>query len=206
MRLKVMVLCCVMSACSIPATAQMKPAAAAKPAAPHHQVVSVKPAKALDDLLSLYEHEVVGVAKAMPADKYSFAPSSSTFAAGSPEKFDGVRSFGAQVTHIAEANYYFYSAVSGMKADVDMAALDKMTKDQNVSKDNALKVLMSSLAFAHKAIATITRANAFLPIKPIDGQNTRASLAAFGVAHGYDHYGQMVEYLRINGIVPPGSK
>jgi len=167
---------------------------------------AVEPAKALDDLLKLFEMEVVGVAKAMPADKYSFAPSAATFATGSPEKFGGVRSFSAEVTHIAEANYYFYSAVSGLKPDVDMAALQKMTNDSNVPKDDAVKVLLSSLAFAHKAIATITAVNAFTAIKPIDGQNTRASLAAFGVAHGYDHYGQMVEYLRMNGIVPPGSK
>jgi uncharacterized damage-inducible protein DinB len=214
MRLKVMVLCGAMCLCGLAAKAQMKPAApAAKPATPatkttvpHKQVVSVKPAKALDDLLSLYESEVVPVAKAMPADKYSFAPSASTFAAGSPEKFDGVRTFGQQVTHVALANYYFYSSISGMKPDVDMAALQKMSNDPKASKDDALKMLTGSIAFAHKAIATITAANAFVAIKPIDGQNTRASLAAFGVAHGYDHYGQMVEYLRMNGIVPPGSK
>jgi len=201
MRLKVMVLCAAMCLCGVAANAQMAPAKVA--IAPG---MAVEPAKALDDLLSLYESEVVGVAKAMPADKYSFAPSAATFAAGSPAKFDTVRTFGQQVTHIAEANYYFYMSLSGLKPDVDMAALDKMTKDQNVSKDDALKVLMSSLAFAHKAIGTITPANAFTAIKPVDGQNTRASLAAFGVAHGYDHYGQMVEYLRMNGIVPPGSK
>jgi uncharacterized damage-inducible protein DinB len=66
--------------------------------------------------------------------------------------------------------------------------------------------LEKSFVFAHKAIATITAENAFLAIKPVDGQNTRATLAAFGVAHGFDHYGQMVEYLRMNGMVPPGSK
>jgi uncharacterized damage-inducible protein DinB len=55
-------------------------------------------------------------------------------------------------------------------------------------------------------VATITAANAFVTIKGVDGMQTRASIAAFGVAHGYDHYGQMVEYLRMNGLVPPGSK
>ena len=201
MRLQAMVLCCAMCLCAVGTKAQMgAPAPAVAPG------TAVEPAKALDDLLSLYESEVVGVAKAMPADKYSFAPSAATFAAGSLAKFATVRTFGQQITHVALANYYFYSAVGGLKPDVDMAALQKMTDDPNVSKDEALKMLTGSLAFAHKAIATITAANAFLAIKPIDGQNTRASLAAFGVAHGYDHYGQMVEYLRMNGIVPPGSK
>jgi hypothetical protein len=74
-----------------------------------------------------------------------------------------------------------------------------------VKKEEAVMSLEMSLAFAHKAIATITAENAFVMIKGADGMNTRATLAAFGVAHGYDHYGQMVEYLRMNGIVPPAS-
>jgi uncharacterized damage-inducible protein DinB len=202
MRLKMMAVCCVMGVCSM-MTAQAQMGAPAPTVAPG---TAVEPAKALEDLLKLFEDEVVGVAKAMPADKYSFTPVAATFAAGSPAKFDTVKSFSQQVTHTALANYYFYSAVGGMKPDVDMTALQKMTGDPKVSKDEALKMLIGSLKFAHKAIATITTANAFVAIKPIDGQNTRATLAAFGVAHGYDHYGQMVEYLRMNGIVPPGSK
>jgi uncharacterized damage-inducible protein DinB len=143
----------------------------------------------------------MGVVKAMPADKYGFAPIAGTFAAGSPEKFAGVRTFAAEVTHVAEANYYFYSAVSGLKPDVDMKSIETLT-----SKEDCVAMLAKSFAFAHKAIATITVENAFVGIKPVDGMDTRASLAAFGVAHGYDHYGQMVEYLRMNGILPPGSK
>jgi uncharacterized damage-inducible protein DinB len=196
-----MVLCGAMCLCGVGAKAQMGSAQVA--IAPG---TAVEPSKALDDLLKLFEEEVVGVAKAMPADKYSFTPSAATFATGSPAKFDTVKSFSQQVTHIALANYYFYSSVGAMKPDVDMAALQKMYNDPKTSKDDAMKALTGSIAFAHKAIATLTAANAFNAIKPIDGQNTRASLAAFGVAHGYDHYGQMVEYLRMNGIVPPGSK
>jgi uncharacterized damage-inducible protein DinB len=41
---------------------------------------------------------------------------------------------------------------------------------------------------------------------PEHGKSTRLHLATFGVAHAYDHYGQMVEYLRMNGIVPPASR
>ncbi len=162
---------------------------------------ATSPAKALDDLLSVYEHDAMGVVKAMPADKYSFAPTSAIFVPGQTVKFDTVRTFVQQVTHVTEANYYFYSSVSGLKPDVDTKALANIT-----SKDEAVAALAASFRFAHKAIATITPENAFLSIKPVDGQGTRATLAAFGVAHGYDHYGQLVEYLRMNGIVPPGSK
>jgi uncharacterized damage-inducible protein DinB len=136
----------------------------------------------------------------MPADKYTFAPSAAIFAAGQTPKFDTVRSFAAQVQHLVQANYYFYGLVGGMKPDVEMASIGKMT-----SKEELVKALAASFVFAHKAIATITPANAFLVIKGADGMNTRATLATFGVAHGFDHYGQLVEYLRMNGMVPPAS-
>ena len=188
---------CLMSAGSMTAGAQTMsmdmPAKAATGA--------MSPAKALDDMLSLYEGEAMGVVKAMPADKYDFAPSAAIFAAGQTPKFDTVRTFAQQVTHVAEANYSFYSTLSGLKPDVDMTKLGSLTK-----KDDVVAALAGSLAFAHKAIATITAANAFATIKGADGMHTRATLAAFGIAHGFDHYGQMVEYLRMNGIVPPGSK
>src|ERR1700691_5260167 len=63
------------------------------------------PAKAVDWLFSRMEFQVVGAAKAMPADKYSFAPTQGIFAAGQTTQFDTVRTFVAQVTHLAQANY-----------------------------------------------------------------------------------------------------
>jgi len=186
--------CCLMSAGSVAASAQTKVDEAT-------MGEKVSPAKALDELLSLFEGEAMGVVKAMPADKYDFAPTAAMFAPGQAPKFDTVRTFGQQVAHVAEANYYFYSTLSGLKPDVDMEKIGKLTK-----KDDCVAALAGSFAFAHKAIATITVANAFETIKGVDGMHTRATVAAFGVAHGYDHYGQMVEYLRMNGIVPPGSK
>ena len=195
MRIRSLAVALVLGACSMIATAQMAHGAQAAVG------TRATPAQSMDVMLTLFEKEMVPAAKAMPADKYDFAPSAATFAANSSEKFDTVRTFGQQVAHVAEANYYFYSTLSGLKPDMDMSKVDKMVK-----KDEAVMALEMSLAFAHKAIATITPENAFLPIKPVDGQGTRATLAAFGVAHGYDHYGQLVEYLRMNGVVPPGSK
>jgi uncharacterized damage-inducible protein DinB len=156
-------------------------------------------AKAVDGLLSMTEFEVMGAAKAMPAEKYGFAPSQAVFAPAQKTQFDTVRSFAGQVTHLAEANYFFFSW-SGLKPDVDVKAIDSIT-----SKDQAVAALQASFAYAHKAIATITPDNAFIAVKPIDGFSTRVTIAAFAAAHGNDHYGQMVEYLRMNGIVPPAS-
>ncbi len=157
------------------------------------------PANAVDGLLALMEMQVVGAAKAMPADKYSFAPAQAIFAPSQKTEFDTVRTFVGQVTHLAQANYFFFGW-SGIKPDRDVKAIGSIT-----TKDEAVAALQASFAYAHKAIATITTENAFVAIKPIDGYSTRATIAAFAVAHGNDHYGQMVEYLRMNGIVPPAS-
>ena len=158
------------------------------------------PAQALDAMLNLLQGEFMGAAKAMPAAKFDFAPAKPMFAAGQEPKFEGVRTFGQQLAHVAQANFYFFSAVSGLKPPRDVAAIGKLT-----SREEVLAALEESFAFGHKAIATITPANAFEAHGNVDGMTTRATIAAFAVAHGYDHYGQMVEYLRMNGIVPPAS-
>ncbi len=157
------------------------------------------PSKAMDGLLSMMESQVVGAAKAMPADKYSFAPAQGIFAAGQKTQFDTVRTFAGQVTHLAQANYFFFGW-SGIKPDRDVKAIGSIT-----TKDEAVAALEASFAYAHKAISTITAENAFVAVKPVDGFSTRITITGFAAAHGFDHYGQMVEYLRMNGIVPPAS-
>jgi uncharacterized damage-inducible protein DinB len=162
---------------------------------------SVSPAKAFDSQLSVIESEMMGAVKAMPAEKFGFAPSAGIFVPSQPTKFEGVRTFGEQATHVAQANYSFFAIVGGMKPDVDVKAIGNLTK-----KDDIVKALGDSFEFAHKAIATITPQNALEMIKsPEPGIGTRLTLASFGVSHGFDHYGQMVVYLRMNGIVPPAS-
>jgi len=159
------------------------------------------PSQALDSELTLIEQEMMGAVKAMPAEKFSFAPSAAIFVPAQTTEFQGVRTFAQQATHVAQANYFFYGVVSGLKPDVDVRAIAKLT-----NKEDIVAALAGSFSFAHKAIATLTPANAFEVVKtPEPGLQTRATLAAFGVAHANDHYGQIVEYLRMNGIVPPAS-
>jgi uncharacterized damage-inducible protein DinB len=160
------------------------------------------PAAAFDSQLTLIEKSMMGAVKAMPADKFSFAPSQAIFAPGEKTEFAKVRTFAQQATHVAEANYFFYNIVSGLKPDVDVKNIEKLT-----SKDDVVAALAGSFAFAHKAIATLTANNAFEVIKsPEPGFQTRGTLASFGISHCWDHYGQMVVYLRMNGIVPPASQ
>jgi len=159
------------------------------------------PAKAVDAELSILEGEMMGAVKAMPADKYGFAPSAAIFVPSQKTEFATVRTFVQQVTHVADANYFFYQTVSGLKPDVDVPALAKLT-----NKEDAVRALAASFAYAHKAIATLTAANAFEVVKTNEmGLQTRATFAQFAVSHANDHYGQMVEYLRMNGIIPPAS-
>ena len=158
----------------------------------------IEPSKSFDALLKIYEEQIMGAVNAMPADKYDFAPSQAIFKAEQTTSYDKVRTFGQMVAHVAQANFYFFGTLGGAKPDVDMKAIGNMT-----SKDDTMKALAASFAYAHKQIATLTAANAFASVK--DDQ-TKSSMTAFGIAHMCDHYGQLVEYLRMNGIVPPASQ
>lgn len=158
----------------------------------------VEPSKSFDALLKIYEGEMMDLVNAMPADKYDFAPSQAIFKPEQSTKYEGVRTFGQMVGHVAQANYYFYGAAGGGKPDVDVKAIGSMK-----SKDELVKALAASFAFAHQQIANLAAQNAFASVK---GDQTKASLVAFGIAHGFDHYGQLAEYLRMNGIVPPASQ
>jgi uncharacterized damage-inducible protein DinB len=193
-----MAACCLLSVGSLVAAAQMKnPLPEGPPAG-----TAATPAAALDSQLSLIELEMMSAVKAMPADKFGFAPAATIFVPGQKTEFpSGIRTFAQQATHVAEANYYFASLISGAKLDVDTKAIEKMT-----AKDDVVAALAASFAYAHKAVATLTPENAWIVIKsPEPGFATHATMAAFLVAHANDHYGQMVEYLRMNAVVPPAS-
>jgi hypothetical protein len=158
----------------------------------------IEPAKTFDTMLSGLEEEMVPLVKAMPAEKFDFAPSAAIFVAGQGTEYTGVSTFRAMVLHVAAANYSYASAVSGTKPDVDVKALAAIQ-----GKEKAVEALTASFAFAHKAMGTLTVQNAFESVR---GTQTRATIAGGLVAHAFDHYGQLVEYLRMNGIVPPASR
>ena len=157
----------------------------------------VAPAEALNSLLNMTESQMMSLVRAFPADKYGFAPSAAIFASGQQTEYMGVRTFGALVIHVAQANYILGSRVNGFKPEIDPATLSKLTR-----KDEIIAALEASFAFDHKVIGTLTTANAF---ESVGGPFTRSTQAAFIVVHASDEYGQIVEYLRMNGITPPGS-
>jgi uncharacterized damage-inducible protein DinB len=155
----------------------------------------IAPTDSMDALLSLLQSEVVSAADAMPADKYDFAPPA-TYGT-----FGGVRTFGQQVKHLAESNYEFFQGW-GVPGAVDTKTIEAMK-----TKEDILKALKDSYAYAHAAVAKLTADNSYLSVPgPPQWKLTRVSTLTFAMAHSMDHYGQMVEYLRMNGIVPPASR
>lgn len=155
----------------------------------------------LDFQLTIVEHEFEGAADAMPADKYDFAPTNGDF--------KGVRTFAQEVKHVAAANDRFFGAILGHPpAKAPNYFEQENGPDSIKTKAQIMQYLRESFAEGHKAIASITDENAFQPLNdsPTPFLNTRAAIAIFACVHANDHYGQMVEYLRDNGIVPPASR
>ena len=156
-------------------------------------------AKVLNNSLSSVEHEFVDAADAMPGEKYEFAPTNGDF--------KGVRTFGEQVRHVAATNYLIAAAILGEKPPVDTGGESGPTT--MTSKEDIMKYLRDSFAYMHKALSSITSEQQCLelvqsPFGP--GQMPKMSLALLEAGHPFDHYGQMVEYLRMNNIIPPASR
>jgi uncharacterized damage-inducible protein DinB len=159
-------------------------------------------ASAIGREISLVEKEVVEAAEAMPEDKFDFSPEKLNFP-GSDYK--GVRTFGQQLKHVAASNYLIWSPITGEKPPDNVN--DGKGPDNMTAKADIVKYLKDSFAFGHKAVATLNDSNLVQPITSGSGRpTTRLFLATFAAAHAFDHYGQMIEYLRMNGIVPPASR
>ena len=154
--------------------------------------------KVMDNALKGVEGEFVSAAEAMPGDKYDYAPTQG--------EFNGVRTFALQVRHVATTNYMIGAAILGEKPPVDIS--NENGSDSISGKDAIVKYLKDSFAYMHKAEASLNEKNATglvqSPFGP--GKASRLGLATLVVGHCFDHYGQMVEYLRSNGIVPPASR
>jgi hypothetical protein len=147
--------------------------------------------------LDLVEHDVVSLAEAMPSGKYDFRPTAGEFA--------GVRSFGEQVRHLATMIYMTAAIVLEERSPFGPGTNDNGPDDVQ-GKAAILEYLHGSIAYARKAMASLTEKNALDPLKTYFGSQSRIEVAAGVAYHSYDHYGQMVVYARLNGIVPPSSR
>jgi uncharacterized damage-inducible protein DinB len=155
------------------------------------------PGDALNSIMPIGEQKFVAAADAMPEDKYSFAPTTG--------EFKGVRTFAEQVKHVAAVNYIFGASVLKEKPPVDTG--EEKGPATVKSKAEIMQFLKDSFAYLHKALGSITEKNQMDQVTLFgDMKAARLSVGAFACAHPMDHYGQMVVYLRMNGIVPPASR
>jgi len=156
-------------------------------------------AAVLDRQITAVERLVVDAAEAMPEDRFGFSPEALNIPGAS---YKGVRTFGQQVMHIGASNYILWAPITGEKFPPDYLGGNGPAPIK--SKAEILKFLRESFALGHRAAASLTAQNMLDP--PAGGKAPRLNPATFAVAHAYDHYGQMVEYLRMSGIVPPASR
>jgi len=152
----------------------------------------------LDHTVQNLEKEFVPAAEAMPEDKFGFAPTNG--------EFKGVRTFAQQIKHVAAVNYELAAAILEEKPPAEIG--DEAGPASITTKAEIMKYLRDSFEYVHKALATINETNVVETVKsPFgEGKVSRLGLASAVASHGYDHYGQMVVYLRMNGIVPPASR
>ena len=156
-------------------------------------------ASVMDRDVSAVEKLVTEAAEAMPEEKFTFSPESLHIPGA---EYKDVRTFAQQVKHVAASNYAIWSPFTDETFPKDF--MGGNGPENLKSKSEILKFLKDSFALGHKAAASLTTGNMLQ--NPGHSKSTRLRLAEFGVAHAYDHYGQMVEYLRMNGIVPPASR
>lgn len=156
--------------------------------------------RALLIFLKSVERQIGSAADAMPADKYGFAPEEG--------EFKGVRTFGQQVKHLAATNHILAAAALG--EEPPPGAGDEAGPESVRTKAEILGYLNESFEHLRKAIDAIGEKNVMVkssPISPLPAKaTTRLGLTVEAMIHAFNHYGQMVEYLRMNGIVPPASR
>jgi uncharacterized damage-inducible protein DinB len=192
------------AALSLAVASAYSQAAKSSPAAGASAPPSTPPtiASAIDREISIVEKELIDAAEAMPEDKFDFSPEKLNV---SGSDYKGVRTFGEQLKHVAASNYLIWSPITGEKPPDNVN--DGKGPDNMKDKADIVKYLKDSFAFGHKAVATLNDSNLVEPITTKSGrQTTRLFQATFAPAHCFDHYGQIVEYLRMNGIVPPASR
>ena len=152
--------------------------------------------KTYDDQLTLIAETIVPLAEAMPADRYGFIPALGAFS--------GARSFGEQAKHVATLIYLTAALVVEQRSPYAPGPHDNGPDDIR-SKAEIVAFLNDSIAYARNAIASLRDDEWMQQVPSAFGPMPRAAIAAGITYHSFNHYGQMVVYARMNGIVPPAG-
>ena len=155
--------------------------------------------KMLDEQIRGAESEIVPLVEAMPADRFDFAPTQG--------EFKNARTFALQARHIATVIFEVAAASNQEKSPVELGK-NENGPDSLRSKEEIVKYLKDAFAYAHKSFSTLTAETQVQTVKSPFGSGTvaRGALASIVAWHSFDHYGQMVVYARMNGVIPPASR
>lgn len=151
-----------------------------------------------DGQLRSAESEIVSLVQAMPADKMDFAPTEG--------QFKGVRTFGQQAKHIAAVLYVVSAAAKGEKPGVDTGGEEGPASLK--TKEQIVQFMKDAFVYARGAASSLTAESVtqMVPSPFGQGQMAKGALVSLATWHSFDHYGQMVVYARMNGIIPPASQ
>jgi hypothetical protein len=153
-------------------------------------------ADSVGETLRYTEGQFLSVAEAMPDEKYSFIPTAGNFA--------DARSFAEQVKHVACTQFAFFNEIEGKKPP---ASCERGGPSSAKSKAELIQYLRDSFDYGNNVLATVNAENALALVEGrYGGPSTRLGMAVKSVWHITDHYGQLVEYLRMKGIVPPATQ
>jgi len=130
---------------------------------------------------------VTQAAEKMPEDNYSFKPAAD------------VRSFGQIIGHIADDQYFFCSRVKG---ETKKSEIEKTV----TSKADLVSQLKEAISYCDSVYDSMTDDAASQKVKFFGGERTKLVILDFNTGHTYEHYGNLVTYMRIKGLVPPSSE
>ena len=136
---------------------------------------------------------IIKSAEKMPAENYSFRPT--------PD----IRSYAELIAHVADANYLFCSAALG-EENPNPKVEEGVKKDPAKPKAAIVEALNASFAYCDKAYAAMTDQNASESVKFFGRDRARIGVLSFNTSHDFEHYGNIVTYLRLKKIVPPSSE
>lgn len=147
------------------------------------------PAAPFKNFYNSTKRNLIGAAEKMPAEHFSFKPTSD------------VRSYAELYGHIIDTNYYACAALRG-EANPNKDNLEKTLK----TKDDVVKAVKASFEFCDAALTNLTEANLKETFKSGTREIPKTSPLLLLIAHSQEHYGNVVTYLRMKGIVPPSSE
>jgi len=142
----------------------------------------------LKGLHDITKTNITATAEMLDEELYAFRPT------------EEVRSMGELLAHIAGAQFLFCSAAAG-----EESPSSENFEETRTTKADIVEALEMGFSYCEEVYAHMTDANGAEAVDFFSGPTTGIGVLAFNSAHNYEHYGNLVTYMRLNGITPPSS-